>query len=269
MLLLDRIKWQILSCGINISAMYRHLGYQDKRYLQLKKFKNRYQGKRCFICATGPSLTQEDVEMLKDEYTIGLNSICAMYPDTWWRPKFYVFQDYPVYEMYGDWFNKEGKTIVFSGDPLVDYVRGAKIKGKCIRFPLNWAYHCYTMRTGKQAYVYFSDDCYEKVYSGYTVTYTAIQLAMYMGFKEIYLLGVDCNYSAGKKNHFVKMKKEFIRTTQSAKKECGYQMLAYQKAKEEAERKDVSIYNVTRGGKLEVFPRKKLEEVLNDDKKKI
>ena len=268
MLWLNRIKWQILSCGINISALYRRLGYQDKRYLQLKKFKNKYQGKRCFICATGPSLTQEDVEMLKDEYTIGVNSICAMYPNTWWRPKFYVFQDYTIYEMYGDWFNREGKTIVFSGDPLVGYVRGVKIREKCIRFPVNWAYHNYAGIKGKP-YVYFSDDCYEKVYSGYTVTYSAIQLAMYMGFKEIYLLGVDCNYNSGKKNHFVNTKKEFIRTSQGARKECAQQMLAYQKAKEAAERKNVRIYNVSRGGKLEIFPRINLEEVLNDDKKKI
>ena len=41
----------------------------------------------------------------------------------------------------------------------------------------------------------FSRDIASVVYSGQTVTYSMIQFAAYMGFKEIYLIGVDCNYS--------------------------------------------------------------------------
>ena len=41
----------------------------------------------------------------------------------------------------------------------------------------------------------FSIDCSDKVYIGYTVTYIMIQMAAYMGFKEIYLLGMDHDFS--------------------------------------------------------------------------
>lgn len=36
-----------------------------------------------------------------------------------------------------------------------------------------------------------SQDMYNGVYTGNTVVYDAIQIALYMGFEEIYLLGVD------------------------------------------------------------------------------
>lgn len=41
----------------------------------------------------------------------------------------------------------------------------------------------------------FSDDIAQEISEGFTVTYAEIQMAAYMGFKEIYLLGVDFNYS--------------------------------------------------------------------------
>ena len=40
----------------------------------------------------------------------------------------------------------------------------------------------------------FSEDITNGIYEGYTVSYMCLQLAIYMGFKEIYLLGIDHNY---------------------------------------------------------------------------
>lgn len=264
-MIINAIGLKIMSAMIEIEGIIRKSGIIDKKYAQLLAYKNKYMGKRCFICATGPSLRKEDLEILKNEYTFGVNSICAIYDETEWRPSFYVFQDYPVYEMYGDLINSSKRTIVFSGDPLVDYKRGGRInaKVKWIRFPINWAYHKYAGLKGKP-YVKFSNDIYQRTYSGYTVTYSAIQLAMYMGFTEIYLLGVDCNYVGGKKNHFKLMKNEFIRETMPAKVESDTHLIAYQVAHKEALKRNVKIYNVSRGGKLEVFERRILEEVLNE-----
>jgi len=47
----------------------------------------------------------------------------------------------------------------------------------------------------------FSFDCAEEVFDGSTIAYSVLQLATYMGFKEIYLLGADCDYS-GAVSHF-------------------------------------------------------------------
>ncbi len=47
----------------------------------------------------------------------------------------------------------------------------------------------------------FSDDSSKVVFAANTIVYSAIQLAVYMGFSEIYLTGCDCNYTSPKK-HF-------------------------------------------------------------------
>lgn len=264
-MIIDAIRWKIISVIIEIEGIIRKVGIKDKRYSNLLKYKNKYYNKRCFICATGPSLKKEDLEMLNNEYTFGVNSICSIYEETKWRPSFFVFQDFPIYEMYEDLINSSKKTVVFSGDPLVDYKRSGniKIKVKWVRFPLNWAYHKYAGLKGRP-FVKFSKDAYRRLFSGYTVTYSAIQLAIYMGFSEIYLLGVDCNYIGGKKNHFKLMKNEFVRNPIVAKSESDAQMLAYEVARKETLNNNIRIYNVTRGGKLEIFNRKVLEEVLNE-----
>lgn len=40
----------------------------------IKKFKNAYMGKRCFIVATGPSLTVDDLLLISNEISFGMNS---------------------------------------------------------------------------------------------------------------------------------------------------------------------------------------------------
>lgn len=47
----------------------------------------------------------------------------------------------------------------------------------------------------------FSWDLTEGVYSGYTIAYVGLQVAVYMGFKEIFYLGLDLK-DKGKQTHF-------------------------------------------------------------------
>ena len=72
-----------------------------------------------------------------------------------------------------------------------------------------------------------------------------------MGFKEIYLLGVDCNYLKGSnQNYFFKDK------VIDNKDHNVYSMiLDYQAVQKYAEKNNIKIFNATRGGALEVFPR--------------
>ena len=59
-------------------ALYR----PNKKY---KALKNKHEGKRCFIVCTGPSLTLEDVNKLKNEYTFSMNNIFKCYDKTDWQ----------------------------------------------------------------------------------------------------------------------------------------------------------------------------------------
>ena len=58
-----------------ITAALRKMGVRWKKYEWLKQYKNKYDGKRCFIVATGPSLTVEDLSLLKNEITFGCQVI--------------------------------------------------------------------------------------------------------------------------------------------------------------------------------------------------
>ena len=79
----------------NIGVELRKIGITSSA---IKKFENEFEGKRCFIIATGPSLTMEDLGLLKDEYTIGMNSLCKVFPELGWETTFFGVQDFNVFE---------------------------------------------------------------------------------------------------------------------------------------------------------------------------
>lgn len=84
---------------------------------QLKKFKNIHKGQRCFIIGTGPSLTVEDLELLKDEICFGSNRIFEIYPRTSWRPTYYE------------------KGIPVMNEGTQDYFKGAKASNQGLNLP--------------------------------------------------------------------------------------------------------------------------------------
>lgn len=230
--------------------------YIDDKFLKIKKLQNKYSGERCFIIATGPSLTMEDIELLKDEYTFGMNSICRIYDRTTWRPTFYGIQDGLVFEKMRDVvFNQNPSTIMFLAEGLC---KNIEMQGNYVAFPYNVGYHYINLRKMDDYSAKFSADCYDAVYDGYSITYSLIQIAVYLGFKEIYLLGADCSYTKGEKNHFV----ESGYIDKNAELNYVKMTTGYKVAKEYADNNGIKIINCTRGGMLEVFERKSLEYVL-------
>ena len=72
---------------------------------KLVKYKNKYNGERCFIIGNGPSLTVHDLEKLESEYTFATNRIYHVYAKTDWRPSFYCIQDFIlIQEIFKDGF---------------------------------------------------------------------------------------------------------------------------------------------------------------------
>ena len=111
----------------------------------------------------------------------------------------------------------------------------------------------------------FSEDIAKRIYNSRTVVYTAIQIAVYMGFKEIYLIGVDHHFhtSMNSKGEIIvdHSAKDYFSDKYNEDKENLYipntdlSTLSFIAAKEYADSHNVKIYNATRGGKLEVLPR--------------
>jgi len=236
----------------------RRNGYRDPRFEKLLSLKDAYLGKRCFVCATGPSMTVADLEKLKDEYTLGVNSICMIYPKTQWRPSFYGISDRLVY--------KNLKSLIETHDILTfvgtnAFERDNALPPDWILFPENYVYHAYCTAFEDDYRGKFSEDCYAAVYDCYTIVLNMIQILFYMGFKEIYLLGCDCNYVVGAKNHFIE--NGHVIPDRELRTAYLRLMAGYQALKDYADaHPDLKVFNATRGGKLELFPRRSLEEVL-------
>ncbi len=253
----------VKNVAYNISMKKRMKNPAESRYKDLLGFKGRHKGKRCFIIATGPSLKLADVEMLRNEYSISMNSITKFFPDTDWRPTYYCIQDKSVYVKLSDEIETyyKGADNVFVADVISDKIQ---VPDNFHEFSLNGIYNRNGYRVNKW-FANFSEDCCATVYDGYSVTFSAIQLAVYMGFTEIYLLGTDCNYTKGGKNHFA----EYSKTQNFHDIETAYDrnITMYETAKRYAGEHGIKIYNATRGGKLEVFPRKSLEDILGKSSK--
>ena len=97
---------------------------------------------------------------------------------------------------------------------------------------------------------------------GHTVTYAMLQLAVYMGFQKIYLLGIDHQYATeyanGKKRQ--NNVKNYSSLLADENDVSGFYLidkttLAYRAARKYADAHGIEMYNATRGGKLEEFER--------------
>ena len=231
----------------------------------LSRFHNIHKGERCFIVGTGPSLRIEDVNLLKDEYTFGVNSCLTMYDKTDWRATYYGIVDSHTVSIMGDQLKSEEIPIFFYTD--VDAVYDGK---NGIAFPKDDSANMMTDTFWKRWFpklfpeTDFSDDITKVVYTGKSVVYAMLQIAVYMGFSEIYLLGVDCNYAQPKMysdnvtyiDHKTKWSKEKLLKN-------GNQMLPqFEIARKYADEHGIKIYNATRGGQLEAFERVDIEKVV-------
>lgn len=223
---------------------------------ELEHFKNIHMGKRCFIVATGSSLRMDDLDTLYNngEICFSVNRIYKAFDKTKWRPDYYVIVD-PHIDI----------------DELLRMDVQTKFIADCIAYSGDKHYgNIYRWHHIKKMYDSglpdFSDDFARGGYWGHTIVYDgALQLAVYMGFKEIYLLGTDCTVSPdGITPHFVPDYSEF-----SSGLALDKIMPAYQVAKQYADSHGIKIFNATRGGNLEVFPRVDFDTLFIAGNKKV
>lgn len=240
---------------------FRHTPYG--RYMA--KIHNTHPGESCFIIGNGPSLTVEDLNTLHDKGidTFAVNRIYQIFPQTRWRPTYFVSTDAV---MLRDKL-KEAEAIPakIKFIPLQNkYYLGIKIKGA--------KYFFRNDHREKDPPEGFSLDCTEQVNIRGTVTIACMQLAMHLGYKHIYLLGIDHNFDKvitengeviidpSVKNYFIEgYDQDVIKEVQH---DLGNTTRAYYDVRRFIDKTDVNIYNASRKTKLEAFPRVTFEEAL-------
>lgn len=236
----------------------RRNGKIDDRYIKLKQVQGIHEGERCFIVCNGPSLKIDDLNTLHQsgEFTFGLNSIFKLFDKTDWRPDYYVCIDKcPYNELVSD-----PNFELVKNKFLPDYFfLDSSFPDDCFVFPLEY------YEVGIYGWQrHFSDDIYVVAYGATTVTSLAMQIAAYMGFKEIYLIGCDNNFSVkNNTNHAEGI--EYKKVLKAAKNAVERNEKGYETARKHCEERGIKIYNATRGGKLEVFPRVDFDSLFEED----
>lgn len=158
---------------------------------QLAAMRDKYKGKRGFIIANGPSLAKMDLSPLKNEITIGCNGIYKQFDKWGFHTNYMLFEDVEQTEIRGKEISKikgpvkiaalhNAHALDFFNDFLFFYV--PKIRE-------NYEYYW-----EEPMYPQFSTDFAAIAHIGYTVTYLMFQFAYYLGFDEVYVLGLDHNY---------------------------------------------------------------------------
>jgi hypothetical protein len=152
---------------------------------RLLSFKGKHEGHRAFIIGNGPSLNQCDLSLLRNEVTFGVNAIYLNREKMGGYPTYYVVEDEFIAEDRAAEINQLSGPTKFFGN-YVNYC--IQSRADVIWLNLRMDYGPYP------GFPHFSGNAARTVWVGGTVTYVCLQLAYYMGFTEVYLIGFDHSY---------------------------------------------------------------------------
>jgi len=222
--------------------------WRKKSRKELIHFHNVHKGKRCFILGNGPSLKKTDLSKLKNEYTFGMNRIYLGFEEMGYETSFYVsINNLMIEQCAGD--------IKYLKIPSFVSWRG----GKRWLTPQKNLFFLYTTYTEPK----FATDIRNRIWESATVTYVALQIAFYMGFEEVILIGVDHNFETkGKANTTIVSQGDDPNHFHSGYFGKGFRWqlpdleiseVGYQMAREAFEKDGRKILDATIGGKLTIF----------------
>jgi hypothetical protein len=228
-----------------------------KNEARLLSLKDNHQGQRAFIICNGPSLKQTDVRWLKDEITIACNGIFLMYDEMGFLPTYYTVEDTLVAEDRAQEINAmRGVTKLIPRD--LNY---------CLKQDPETIYINF-VRDYRKKVPGFSDDFVRHVFWGGTVTYLSLQIAYFIGCREIYLIGLDHSYRIPEKVEFegtvITSHQDDVNHFHPDYFGKGYRWhhplvermeIAYRKAKQFFDENNVKVFNASAKTELDVFPR--------------
>lgn len=253
-------------------------------------FKDRHRNERCFIMGNGPSLNKTNLDLLKGETVFACNAAFLLFNRLDWRPSYYTCVDSRVLadraEDITAMLEKHPEINAFFPAQITDHgAARTKVATRSLIAPGEGRYYFNEVvgSLDDLPWSQFSPDAQARIVQPHTVAITMLQLAAYMGFSEIYLIGCDARYvvpddierenaddlsdpriasTSADPNHFDASyfgpgRKWHMPNTALMKEHFGI-------AKTALEAMGVSIKNATVGGDLETFDRIALEDLFTD-----
>lgn len=197
--------------------------------------KNKEKGsRRCFILACGPSLLDCSREKLQGEKLIAVNHAIKRFPNS----QYSVIGDLRCYLDIGPTNN-----ILFSSSEPQKLPNSVYSKDLGALHGWSW-------------------DLTKGVYNGHTSSYIALQFAVWLGFKEIYFVGLDLRDTPDL-THFYG-KRDPKEESKRARMKLQFLMANSFILAQENELQDngIEVYSCSKISSLKVFPFVDLDEVL-------
>jgi len=227
----------------------------------LEKLRNKHSGERCFIIGNGPSLNKLDLTKLKNEITFGVNAIYLNYEKMQFHPTYYVVEDHLIAEDRKDEINQyKGPQLKFYGTFLRHLIKPDE---KTLFMNVRKDY------SKDNTVPVFSTNAVRFLGIGGSVSFLCLQLAYFMGFPKVYMIGFDHNYIVPAKhepsetlviksetddeNHF--SKDYFGKGYRWHDPQLHTMEAAFKLANEEFINAGKKVFNATVGGRLEIFER--------------
>lgn len=216
---------------------------------RLPALKDSRKGERCFIIGNGPSLKNTDLSRLRSEATIGMNRIYLLFPELGFETTYFLsVNDLVVEQCAADIQALKMPSFV-------------SWRARKWLVPQDNLYFLYSTYTGPR----FAKDIRKRMWEGATVTYMALQVAFYLGFEQVILIGVDHNFTTqGKPNTTVISQGDdpnhfhpgyFGKGFRWQLPDLDTSERAYHMARAAYEKAGRQVLDATVGGKLRVFPR--------------
>lgn len=240
------------------------------------KFKGIYRGKRCFIVCNGPSINKQDLMPLKNEIVFSVSSGYHHKDYLTIQPMYHCIPQFGCNKCLRPedvvaWF-KEMHSKIGSAELFLDLFQAPVIKKHGL-FPgrkINYVYSGFSRKENITQIV----DISRKIPSVSTAPVLCLMVAIYMGFKDIYLLGIDNDFwKTGEYKYFfeptvLKGKEEHLYPDGKLKDPLYWQFLGFGTLLKQywhmhniARANNISIFNATEGGALEEFERVRFESL--------
>lgn len=141
--------------------------------------RDRHDGERCVLVANGPSLNRMDLSFLHRQTVIGMNKIFLGFSRFHFYPRYYVAVNRKVLEQSATAI-RQLNCVKFVSDRADGFLSEDAL-----------TYRINTTRARHR----FCHDISLGVHEGWTVTYAALQIAYYLGFSEVIVIGMDHRFA--------------------------------------------------------------------------
>lgn len=221
----------------------------NKKILALK---DKYKGKRCFIIGGSPSLKLLDLTKLNDEYTFTTNRGYLLENQGLKHSNFHVMSDVRTFTVdhVENEINKDFSDLflIYAG---IDFPFDDKV-----------VFYDFKYATSQSLNENFDCDLTKPLLACSSVILLVIQIACYLGFDKVYLIGVDMDYDNNQGHVYAQTEGEAKRQSDDNNQNAiNFVLNSIEAAGKNMNKAGKNLYNASPKGIVDCIERVKFEDL--------